>query len=76
MTKYNKWQNYFYKTGNALNDLYCKKCGEKIYNKGEKIRTSIFSGDKNCCCNCDAILHKRSNGGQGDSWGLVLKKML
>jgi len=69
--KRNKSLDYHHKTGKALFDLYCYKCKELIFKKGEKFSTSIFTGDEKCCSNCDAILHRRSRGGQSDTWGLV-----
>lgn len=73
MGKYNDYQEYYYKTGKALYDLHCKNCSELIFKKGERLNCSIFTGDEKCCSNCDATLHRRSAGGQSDTWGLVKK---
>jgi len=73
MSKYNDYQEHYYKTGNALYDLYCRSCTERIYKKGEKIQTSCGDGDERCCSNCDYTLHRRSHGGQSDTWGFTKK---
>lgn len=69
--RYNDYQEHYYKTGKALCDLYCRNCKTLIFKKGERFTTSIFTRGERCCSNCDATLHRRSPGGQSDTWGLI-----
>ena len=57
----------------AETDLYCPKCGAKIYEKGEVLRyLSPFRGAEECCSQCSTMLRRRSPGGQSDSWKFVV----
>jgi hypothetical protein len=73
MTKYPEYAGHYYKTGKALAELYCENCGQLIHKKGEKVKTAFGEGDEVCCSNCDHTLHRRSPGGQSDTWGFKVK---
>lgn len=71
--KYNEWQEHYYKTGKALSDLYCCNCEALIFEKGEELNCSVFTRDEKCCSDCDHVLHRRSPGGQSDTWSMKTK---
>jgi hypothetical protein len=61
----------------AETNLYCPKCGSKIYDKGEKLRhIAPFTGNEEKCSICDTTLRRRSPGGQSNKWNFITYKTL
>lgn len=65
-------KDYCHKTGKAIDDLYCPKCGTLSFKKDEK--TDLW--ESYCCENCDNLLYKGSPGGQSDTFNFVTKEGL
>lgn len=55
----------------AETDLYCPGCGDKIWNKGDVLRSLFFTRSEERCCNCDTMLRRRTPGGQSDPFNFI-----
>ncbi len=59
----------------AKTDLYCPRCGTKIYEEGEELMSLIFPRAKELCSQCDTMLRRRTGGGQNNPWNFVTSRL-
>ncbi len=59
----------------AKTDLYCPKCGAKIYEKGDELMSLIFPRAEERCSQCDTMLTRRTPGGQSNPWNFHTQQM-
>jgi len=59
----------------AETDLYCPGCGDKIWNKGDQMRSLFFTRSEEKCSNCDTTLRRRTPGGQSDPFNFNTSKV-
>ena len=59
----------------AETDLYCQRCGNKIYDAGDKMMALFFTGSEERCMRCDTMLRRRTPGGQSDPFNFNTTKV-